>query len=132
MIITDLELRKINEERRRKNLPRLTREQAEQIAQAQQTINPGFDVTSFLIGFVTGHGGFSVEGQLGAALYPREKPLPQDYGESVAGYQAAQRSDPVPASQPDPSPSYTAPDPAPSYDSSSSAASVTSDNGGNI
>ena len=130
--ITDLELKKINDKRRRRNLPRLTSEQAQRIVDAQVTITPGFDVTSFLIGFATGHSNFTPEGMLGAALH-QDVPVGQVATivtePSVGPNTQTVSTEPAPSS-PDPTPSAL--DPAPTYDSSSSAASFTSDNGGNI
>lgn len=130
--ITEAELKKINDERRRKNLPRLTLSQAQQIVVAQTTITPDFDITSFLIGFVTGHGGFSVEGQLGAALHPEPNRYEPSVGPNsqTVDFPDKVSTEPAPAPAPEPSPSV--PDPTPSYDSSSSAASYTDSNGGNI
>lgn len=103
------DLDKINEERRRRGLPPLTREQHSQ-ARAEHR---GSDDTfwHFIVAYSTGFPMPSGMGVMGAMMSPNSM--------FTAPARAAE-PDPAPSyTPPDPAPSYSAPDPSPSYSSPS-------------
>lgn len=114
-MITESELYRINQERRRRGLPVLTRNAAVQAAETARSSDPGIDILGFLIGYATG--------------------IPISPTHGISGLSiAGALMHPSPAAS-DPAPSYNAPEPsapepsAPSsYDSGSSSSSY--DSGG--
>lgn len=103
---------KINEERRRRGLPPLTRAQAQQ-ARAEHRGSDD-DFWHFAVAYATGFPMPSGMGVVGAMLSPNSVFSP---------HTPAHAAEPAPSytpPAPDPAPSYSAPDPTPSYDSGSS------------
>ncbi len=106
------DLEKINEERRRRGLPPLTREQHAQARAAHRVTGASDDdFWHFVVAYSTGFPMPSGMGVVGAMLSPNSVFSPAH---------SSPAPDPSPSySAPDPSPSYSAPDPSPSYSSPS-------------
>lgn len=136
--ITDVELERINAERRRQGKAPLTREEARQAISASGRIanpDPGFDWFGFYVGYETGspfpfttgaimgsmlHQDHHSESSTSSSYTPPVDPIP--LGTSAPAY-----TPPEPISAPDPSPSYN--DSAGFSSSSDSSSSSSSDSG---
>lgn len=132
-IISEYDLNRINNERRKARLSQLTRTQAaaaisrHEMERRERNDTSDFSVAHFLIGYTTGIPLPSVAGIAGAMMSPGNPPLPRDAHHVVpeAAYEGA--SEPVhilPTNEPEhvhavPDTDYKSGDSAPAYDSPS-------------
>lgn len=131
----DFDLEAINAERRRKGLPPLTREQAraaireraEMITRERPGTDPdnGFNVTHFLIGYLTGIPMPSTAGIMGAMMHPTS-PAP---AADIPAPSPAPAYEPPAPSSPSAAESYS-PSPSPSFEPSTPMSTESFSGGG--